>query len=251
MTDPELQQAADLFVQARRTGRLLPALPPHLVPSTPEQLTQIQNLVAAHFGPVGGWKVGASSAGATPTAGPMPAAWIKPSGASFTGHLYRGLECEVAFRLAHDLPPRATSYSDREVYAAVASCHPAIEILESALQTPRDPALKPQQQADLQFHGGFVYGPAYPDWQALDFHRETVVLTIDGVEKVKRTGSNTSGNLLRLLPWLANAGATRTGGLRAGQWVTTGSWTGVEQASAGSTAGASFCNLGTVDLRFA
>jgi 2-keto-4-pentenoate hydratase len=55
---------------------------------------------------------------------------------------------------------------------------------------------------------------------------------------------------MRLLPWLANEGAARTGGLKAGQWVTTGSWTGVSRGMAGSSVDVNFSSAGEVDLRF-
>ena len=100
-------------------------------------------------------------------------------------------------------------------------------------------------------HGGFVYGPAYADWRSLDFSKEHVLLSVDGVVRVERTGSNTSGDLLRLLPWLANEGAKRTGGLRKGQWITTGSWTGNTLATAGAAVDVTFSNVGPVSLRFA
>jgi 2-keto-4-pentenoate hydratase len=132
----------------------------------------------------------------------------------------------------------------------MASCHPAIEILETSFtdptQVPREAML-----ADLQMHGGFVYGPAYPGWRFVDFSKETVTLIVDGVIRVERTGSNTSGDLLKLLPWLANEGAARTGGLRAGQWITTGSWTGNTLAVSGSAVEASFAKIGQANLRFA
>ena len=76
------------------------------------------------------------------------------------------------------------------------------------------------------------------------------MIAVDGAVRVERTGSNTSGDLMRLLPWLANEGAARTGGLKAGQWVTTGSWTGVTLAMAGSTVDARFSTAGRVNLRF-
>ncbi|PMV16512.1 2-keto-4-pentenoate hydratase, partial [Pseudomonas sp. FW305-3-2-15-C-TSA2] len=73
----------------------------------------------------------------------------------------------------------------------------------------------------------------------------------DGAVRVERTGSNTAGDLMRLLPWLANEGASRTEGLRKGDWITTGSWTGNTLAAAGSTAEARFSTAGVVALRFA
>jgi len=76
------------------------------------------------------------------------------------------------------------------------------------------------------------------------------MLAVDGVIRVEHTGSNTSGNLLRLLPWLANAGAARTGGLFAGQWITTGNWTGNILALSGSAVDVHFATMGAVALRF-
>ena len=77
-----------------------------------------------------------------------------------------------------------------------------------------------------------------------------MTLSVDGVIRVERTGSNTSGDLLRLLPWLANEGAARTGGLSAGQWITTGSWTGNTLADKTSVVDVKFSTVGIVNLRF-
>ena len=99
-------------------------------------------------------------------------------------------------------------------------------------------------------HGGFIYGPAYADWKKLDFTQERVTLAVDGSVRVERTGSNTSGDFLRLMPFLANEGA-RTGGLKAGQWVTTGSWTGNIQTIAGAAVDVHFATVGAVGFRFA
>jgi 2-keto-4-pentenoate hydratase len=206
-------------------------------------------LLAEAYGEIGGWKVGAPSADATPMFAPMPTVWIAPSGTTFRALRYRGLEAEVAFRMGRDLPPRTDAYTRDEVLAAVSSCHPAIEILESGLTDPGQ-ADRLSMIADLQMHGGFVYGPAYADWRSVDFSAERVVLSVEGMVRVERTGSNTAGDLLRLLPWLANEGAARTGGLRAGQWITTGSWTGNLQAGERSTVDVTFSTLGRVETRF-
>ena len=104
--------------------------------------------------------------------------------------------------------------------------------------------------ADLQVHGGFVYGEAIPNWRSMDFNAEKVTLLVDGVVRVERTGSNTSGDLLKLLPWLANEGSARTGGLKRGQWITTGSWTGNTLATASSVVDVTFATGGRVSLRF-
>jgi 2-keto-4-pentenoate hydratase len=251
-----LFQTADTLLNARRTGNSIDNLPPNLVPTDIDEVYIVQDNVAAAYGPIGGWKIGAPSPDATPLFAPMPAAWIAPSGSTLTGDRwrYRGLEAEIAFLVGKDLPPRNIAageapYTRKEVLAAIASCHPAIEILESAFTDPMQ-ATKFSSLADLQIHGGFVYGPPVPKWQTIDFTTERVTLTVDSVLRVDRTGSNTSGDLLKLLPWLANHGATRTAGLRAGQWITTGSWTGNTPSATSTVAEVHFTTAGRVDFRF-
>ena len=246
-----LTETVDLLLDARRTRRTLDGLPTALMPLDNAEVYAVQDQLAEAFGEIGGWKIGAPSPEAMPMFAPMPLAWIAPNGSTLSGDRwrYRGLEAEIAFLVGKDLPPRQSPYSREEVLAAMASCHPAIEVLETAFT---DPAHVPREAmlADLQMHGGFVYGPAFDAWHEVDFSKETVALAVDGVVRVERTGSNTSGDLLKLLPWLANEGAARTGGLRAGQWITTGSWTGNTPADTESAVSAMFATVGRVDLRF-
>ena len=255
MTGPEelrIIDAANALLNARRTGNTLTDLPANLQPQSLDEAYAIHNRLIASLGDIGGWKIGAGSPDATPMFAPMPRAWIAASGSTLAGERwrFRGLEAEIAFLVGHDLPPRAQPYTREETLAAMASCHPAIEVLESAFADPLR-AARLANIADLQMHGGFVYGSAVANWQSIDFSKEHVMLAVDGVVRVERTGSNTSGDLLRLLPFLANEGAARTGGLRKGQWITTGSWTGNTLASPGSVVDVNFSTAGRVDLRFA
>jgi len=259
MTGPRediLLQTTNTLLDARRTNHPIPDLPPNLIPLDLSEVAFVQDAVAAAFGPIGGYKIGAPTPEATPIFAPMPAAWIAPSGSTLTGPRwrFRGVESEIAFLVGKDLPPRdleagEAPYTREETLAAMASCHPAIEVLESAFIDPLQ-ASKLGYLADLQMHGGFVYGPAFDHWQHFDFNTDSVTLSIDGVVRAERTGSNTSGDLLKLIPWLANQGAARTGGLRAGQWVTTGSWTGYTLATANSVVNVHFQHAGKVDLRY-
>jgi 2-keto-4-pentenoate hydratase len=260
MTGPEelrLIDAANALLDARRTCRFLTNLPANLQPQSLDEAYAIQDRVIASFGDIGGWKIGAPSPDATPAFAPMPRAWIAASGSTLAGERwrYRGLEAEIAFLVGTDLPPRLSEtgvqpYTREETLAAMASCHPAIEVLESAFTDPSQ-ATPLAKNADLQIHGGFVYGPAVANWQSIDFTKEKVMLAVDGIVRVERTGSNTAGDFLRLLPWLANEGAARTGGLRKGQWITTGSWTGNTLATSHCPVEVKFSTAGRVDLRFA
>jgi 2-keto-4-pentenoate hydratase len=249
--EQDLTTAANMLLDARRTGVRLAALPEELRPTNAAEIDFVQDALALAYGQIGGWKIGAGSLEAIPSFAPMPAAWIAPSGSLLGGaRSYRGLEAEIAFLVGEDLPPRPTPYSREEVLAAMASCHPAIEVLETAFADPVDGA-NFSVLSDLQRHGGFIFGSAFVDWKHIDFNTEHVSLAVDGSVRVERTGSNTSGDLLRLLPFLANEGATRTGGLCRGQWITTGSWTGNTFAFAGSSVDVEFSTVGSVNVRFA
>jgi len=260
MTGPReaiLLQTVDTLLAARRNNRPVADLPNELVPLDIPEVSFVQDAVAAAFGPIGGYKIGAPTPEATPLFAPMPLAWMAPSGSTLSGsrYRYRGLEAEIAFLVGRDLPPRnldagELSYTREEALAAIASCHPVIEVLESAFIDPLQ-ATRLAYLADLQMHGGFVYGPAFADWQTTDFTAETVTLSVDGILRVQRTGSNTSGDFFKLIPWLANHGAARTGGLKAGQWITTGSWTGATPAPSNSVVNVHFTTAGSVNLRYA
>ena len=251
--ESQLIAAADMLLDARRTLTPIADLPTDLQPQSLEEASFVQDEMARAFGPVGGWKIGAPASDATPAFSPMPLAWIAAGGSTLGGplHRLRGLEAEIAFHIGKDLPPRAAAYSREEIIAAIESCHPAIEELESAFLTPfKLPQLT--GWGDLQTHGGFVYGPAVANWQQIDFAKESVTLAVDGSVRVERTASNTAGtDLLRLVLYLANDGAARTGGLKRGDWITTGSWTGNTLATAGSEADVRFSSAGRVSLRFA
>jgi 2-keto-4-pentenoate hydratase len=255
MTGPReetLLNAVEALLQARRTGETLADLPDELTPVDMDEVYFVQDTIAAEYGAIGGWKIGAPNAEATPVFAPMPLAWMAPDGSKLTGGRwrYRGLEAEIAFLVGEDLPPHDTPYTREEALAAMESCHPIIEVLESGFTDPAK-ASKLAAFADLQMHGGFVYGPAFANWKGFDFNTEKVLLTVDGVIRVERTGSNTSGDLLKLIPWLANEGAARTGGLRKGQWITTGSWTGNTLAASTSRVDVQFGTAGHVGFDFA
>ncbi len=179
--EKDLLEAANLFLNARRTHTPIADLPAALQPTSLEEVTRIHAFMAAAYGEIGGWKIGAPSADATPFFAPMPRAWMAASDALLAGprFRYRGLEAEIAFQLGADLPPRAQPYTREEVLAAVASCHPVIEELESALIDP-SAVNRLTMLADLQSHGALIYGPAYANWRSLDFTEESVALIING-----------------------------------------------------------------------
>ena len=248
-----MRQGAEVLLRARRELSPIADLPHELRPHTLEEAYALQDIMAADLGPIGGWKVGALSPDAAPLFGPMPLlGGFAQSGQRLSSKYrrLRGVEAEIAFRLAKDLPPRDSPYSREEIVDAIGSAHPAIELLEPAYFNP-DKAERLSMIGDLQMNGGFAYGPAVANWQAVDLSKETVTVTVGGAVRFEGTASNTAGtDLLRLVTWLANEGQQRTGGLHAGDWVTTGSWSGKTFASQGSDAEVRFSSFGVVKVYF-
>src|ERR1700753_4350054 len=109
--EKELMSAAGMLLDARRTNTPIDDLPAAVRPVTLDEAYYVQDRLALAYGEIGGWKVGAPSANATPMFAPMPRAWIAPNHALLGGrHRYRGLEAEIAFLIAEDLPLRVKAY---------------------------------------------------------------------------------------------------------------------------------------------
>jgi 2-keto-4-pentenoate hydratase len=246
-----LHQAAELLLEARRTVRPIDDLPPGMAPRTLEEAYYVQDLMLKAIGKAGGWKVGATSPDGTPFYAPMPLDGFTTSGEQIPKQYrrLRGVEAEIAFLMGKDLPPRAAPYSRAELVEAIASCHPAIELLESGLLDP-DAVDRLTAIADLQSNGGFIAGAAVEGWQDFDFANESAQMNVDGFVRVANGKNAAGGDLLRLVLWLANEAQSRTGGLLAGQWITTGSWTGKIMADSGSVALARFPHFGEVSVQF-
>ena len=231
-----------MLLRARDPAARLAALPEAMRPVDAPAAYAIQRAVSAELGPVGGWKVGAAGSDAPVSGAPMPQSGIAEGPVALPATAI-AVEAEVAFRLGHDLPPRTAPYARQEIVAALATAHPAIEWLESRY-VDVDVVDVLSQLADASTHGGFVWGPGVADWHALEFASIAVTLTVGDAELV-RVG-NPGGDMIRLVQWLADEGAVWAGGLRAGQFVTCGSWTGKTAARPGDAIRVRFAGLGGV-----
>jgi 2-keto-4-pentenoate hydratase len=228
-----------------------PGLPPALRPEDAAQAYAIQQAVMRRLGAIGGWKVGAAGPDAPCTCAPMPQAGhhLSPVRLPAAAWPARGVEAEIAFRMAHSLTPREAPYSRAEVLAAIDTCHPLIEVVQSRFASPasEDPL---SMLADFAAHGCFVLGPSVPGWRARDFAAQPVELAFGARTVASRTG-HPGGDMIRMLQYLADEGARWAGGVMAGQIVTTGSWTGLTFPEIGEAVTARFPGFGEAGLAFA
>lgn len=243
-----IDEAATLLASAW-SGACLEGLPPSLQPTTVDDTYEIQLAVTRRLGDVvAGWKIGSLSGFGT-TVACILASRVFHDGAAIraSAGAMRGVEGEIAFRFERALPSRAEPY-DRDEVASAVTAFPAIEIVDSRFCRPAEtpPIVK---AADFMSNGAFVAGPPQADWGRLNLGRLEATLTIDGVEVVREAGDDTSDPLGRAVN-LVNALRTK-GGVGAGQFVTTGTCTGLVKAGPGSSVHVAFGGFGSVRFQFA
>ena len=259
LTDNAARTAAELLLKARGDHRRLDRLPPDCTPQTVEDGMAIQNALAELWGlEVAGWKVGAASAAAmdmlrtdAPFPGRVFAPYLLDSPASVAAEALHkcAVECEFAFRLGRDLPPRGADYGMDEIREAVTDAYPAIELVNDywvdgfALGVAHF-------VADNGSNGGLVLGDPIADWRERDLAAAAVTLRIDGEDAGSGTGADVLGHPLNTLVWLANDLSRRGIGLKEDQVVTTGSMTGMTPCRPGATAVGDFGVLGSVQVTF-
>jgi 2-keto-4-pentenoate hydratase len=143
-----------------------------------------------------------------------------------------GMECEIAFKMAKDMPPRATPYSADDVAANVESACVTVELLHSRLpakyQSPRN-----AQLADLLSNAALVAGSQLKDWRQRDLKNIAFEFKADGTTILARNGGHPTGDPFGGVIALANHFSSRGMTLKAGTIVTTGSYSGVHFAPKG------------------
>jgi 2-keto-4-pentenoate hydratase len=245
------REAAALLIEAHHSRRPIDRLPESCRPATLAEAYAIQDEVTRVLGPIGGWKVGMGSPDAEPSCAPVYRDAILAAGALLDPTRYHGLalEVEFAFRLRRDLPPCAGGYTYDEVAAAV-DFMPLIEVIGSRYRDRTDLSAA-EQLADANGNGALILGAPVADWRDLDFRTERVELAIDGKIVQSACGTHPAGDPVRLVLWQAEHAASRVGGLKAGDIVTTGSLQGATPIAAGSRAVGNWGRWGRIDLTIA
>lgn len=251
MNDAEIEHACALLIDAHRHGRRFAScLQP--VPSRLHDVYRIHKRVLHAIAPgarVDTWKVSPPRADSPATGAPvLPGKRVgSPAIAKIAGFRMLGIEAELAFRFGADLPPRVAPYADDEIVAVVQEICVAIELCDTRLTDWADaPAL--WRLADFQSGAMLIVGDARRDWRSIDFAHQDVELLINGEARARSRGSHPTVDPSRLLPAIVAHCAEHSDGLRAGDVVTTGSWTGLTQAAPGDAIRAHFPGIGSAEL---
>ncbi len=249
-----INDAARLLVEARKTNQPVPAANAALPDAAAAYA--VQQAVADSLGWFDGdrvprfWKSGGPSRDAVLTHAPLPPAgvWTSPADARGWPFRMRGIEAEVALRLARDVDPAFAATLDHAHAATLvdAMCV-SIEIVDSRwLEGLQAPAMA--KLADLQSHGALVLGSWVP-FREIDWSVQDCRVQIGDQSAVEHRGSHALADPCHLLPaWLRHA--TRNGdAVVAGTVVTTGTWVGILPAAAGDLVNVEFPGIGAASVQ--
>ena len=243
-------KAANLLIEARKIGPI-DKLPDDCRPTNLQEVYNIHEEVSAILGPICGWKVGASSLTAEPICAPLLTGTILNSPVNLDRRNFNmlGIESEIAFKFASDLPPKSEPYTENAVFSAIETAFAAIEICETRYKDSN--AVDTMSNlADNISNGVLILGPPWSKWHNLQIDKQSVELVIDGEVVVSHFGGNKAVDIFRLIIWLANHLSNRSIGIARGQVITTGSWSGMIPPGSAGKVVTHFSDIGQVEVNF-
>ncbi len=249
MNKQQIEQAARILVQARRDMKPLTGLPDGLKPSSVEEAHAIQDAVSHQLGKlIGGFKAMAPAEG-EPTRGIIYGGTIHASPCKLPASTVPqcGVEGEVAFVFRRDLPNRAKPYTRNEVAAVLDACA-AIEVVSGRF-AQKSAVSNLEYLADSIRNGALVHDAPRSDWRGLQLGKLKVTLSVNGKSRLEQVGGHPTGDPLGVAVVLANIWREK-GGVRAGQLVTCGSFTGLIFLKPGDVCSARFEGLGSAEVTF-
>ncbi|MGY9055099.1 MAG: 2-keto-4-pentenoate hydratase [Alphaproteobacteria bacterium] len=206
-----------------------------------------------------GWKVGSTSLEAQKllgTSGPGASPVLAPF--SYGNHAVipisaahqPGLEGEFALHFGKALPARTEPYGEAEVLDAINGVAPGLEIVGSRRVGGLFGQGRMLVNADFGANIAFAGGAWLSDWRSFDLAANPVTLYVNDALIAEGAGALALGSPLNVAVWLANNLSERGIGIHAGEYVTTGTCTGVKPVKAGDRVRVDFGPLGTLDVSF-
>jgi 2-keto-4-pentenoate hydratase len=264
MTSSAIVRAADLLSAARLDRRRFERLPEDCRPADLAAAYAVQDAVharleAAGWGAVAGHKIGCTTPVmqaflkiGTPCAGGVFAPTVHHESATLrhANFVHVGVECEIAVRLAHDLPASGAPYRRVRVGQAIGACMAAIEVVDDRYLDYRS-LDTPTLVADDFFNAACVLGAPVATWRELDLAAVRGRMAINGAEVGAGRGGDILGHPLEALAWLASTLAARGRHLQAGAFVLLGSVVETRWVEAGDLVEVEIEGLGCASARFA
>jgi 2-keto-4-pentenoate hydratase len=255
-----IDAAAALFMEARRTGAKIRELPETCRPRSAADANAIIREVTRRLDlPIGGWKITfVFRPREVPLIAPLFAQNIFASPARVPPAITHALlvEPEIAFRVQHDLPPRVAPYRPEEVAEALLAC-PALELNDTRFDTTHrsireildNRATVLEAHADHQTSGAFVVGAPRAEWRSVDFAAQKVLMRQGETILVDRVGGHALSDPFLPAVVLANT-LRREAGLKQGQILATGSFSGFFPVAPDRPVTVEFQGFGSAEATF-
>lgn len=251
--------AADLLLANWAATTRIAELPAAMRPMTRREGYEAASAVAERSGSsVAGWKIAATSEAGQkhinvdgPIIGRILKSRLLPEGADVTlgDNIMRVAEAEFAFGFARDLPPRDAPYSQDEALDAVGSLHLSIEVPDSRYADFTAVGAA-QLIADTACASWLVLGPAVNvPWRGIDLSAHVVKGIKNGTVMAEGTGKAVLGDPRKALTWFVNEASSYGGGVKAGQFVTTGTCIVPMAIAPGDQVTVDYGVLGTISCR--
>ena len=251
MPDPLTTGIADQLIKARREHYQWEAH--HAAPpDTIEDAYAIQEIVTQSLSAeISAWKTSAPDSVSVPIVAPIYSDLLYQSGSEIPASelFVIGIEGEIAFQISHDLPLGEKHYSREDLVESIGELLPAIEIVDTRMQDGFSQN-KDLILADNQSNGGLVVGEGISNWKSLDFTNLEASVTVNGGLEYSGVDGNRAGDLFRLMAWAANHCANRARPFRAGDIITTGTYTGILYVEPGAEVVVAFPGIGAVEVSF-
>lgn len=250
------EQAAATALARLRPGDRLPCLPGGWVPADVASAYRVQQQQRALRGQaIAAYKVGMTNTAvqhanglAEPIVGWLDAGSVLADGATLARSAARNrwVESEVIFRLANDVPTLGEVGALEAVAQAIGAAHAGIEVCDSRFaDVDAQPAVN--LIADNSNASAIIIGAPLPRLPP----PLAVTLECGTAPPVTGTTSAVLGDPLGSLCWLARWLQQRGETLRAGQYVATGTCTGITAAGPSDRCRARFGDLAAVECYFA
>ena len=201
-----MEELVTQLIAAHDGGARISAVAESLTPADMAGVYAMQDLIIARLGPGQG----------EPICAPIPANRYFANGAALdsTRHGFIFPEVEVAVTLGQDLPAGSDAAA---VEAAIASLHPALEMVASPF-VDRDAIAHNVKLGDLQSNGAVVLGPVLDGAIRSELSTLPVTLLFDGVESTAGASGANWSDILAALGWLASHAAAQSIEGRMGAW---------------------------------
>ena len=248
----------DIYRRRAKLEPLPPGLRPDDIAEAYAMQEQLEILFTPERGAVAGYKIAITTPVmqrlmgiAHPCGGAIFATMVhgSPARLSCARYVNVAVECEIAVRLAADLPAGRT-YDRDSVAGSVDTCMAAIEIIDDQNADYKQ-ADALNLIANNAWNGGVVLGPARGDWRQRDLAALSGRMLINGEPVGGGVGADVLGHPLNALAWLANTMAERGRPLCAGMVVSTGSIVSTKWPKADDTVTAEIDGLGEAVAHFA